>query len=226
VGVAGENPVGTLMLGSKTDKKNIELGRLLYQVREDIDVHRIIGLNVVAIRDSQISSALVGYLQKTAQESLALYFCKIFELPDGHSLNSIPGIIGSLPETPLSGDQATAFIAFGRKYGNKMHPSQGKSYLNKTFNQFRKKHSVSLKLLKTFRDTVGAHSGSDSNSKFLPSHHECEKLYTFAFEFYNLVARYVINSGPATIPRLAGSGLVSLMKSMGVQKPKTDFDVV
>jgi hypothetical protein len=213
------------MLGSKTDKKNIELSKLLYQLREDIDVERIIGLNVVALRDSEISNALVWHLRKTAQESLALYFCKIFELPDGHSLNSIPGIIGSLPETPLSGDHATAFVGFGRKYGNKADSSQVKSYLNKTFNQFRKRHSASLKLLKDFRDTVGVHSDSNSNSKFLPSHDEFEKLYTFAVEFYNLVARYVINSGPAPIPRLAGSGLVSVMKSMGVQNPKTDFDV-
>jgi hypothetical protein len=213
------------MLGSKTDKKNIELSRLLYQLREDIDVERIIGLNVDALRDSEISNALGGYLQKTAQESLALYFRKIFELPDGHSLNSIPGIISSIPETPLSGDHVTAFLGFGGKYGNKANPSQAKSYLNKTFNQFRKRHSVSLKLLKNFRDTVGAHSDSDSNSKFLPSHDEFEKLYTFAVDFYNLVARYVISSGPATIPRGAGSGLVRLMKSMGIQNPKTDFDV-
>ena len=213
------------MLWSKTDKKNIELSKLLYHLRDDIDIERTIGLNVVALRESQISYALVWYLRKTAQESLALYFCKIFELPDGHSLNSIPGIIGSLPETPLSGDQVTAFVDFGRKYGNTAKPSQAKPYLKKTLHQFRKKHSVSLKLLKDFRDTVGAHSDSDSNSKFLPSHDECEKLYTFAIEFYNLVARYVIKSGPATIPRQAGSGLVRLMKSMGVQNPKTDFDV-
>jgi len=149
----------------------------------------------------------------------------MFELPGGHSLNSIPGIIGSLPEAPLSGDQVPVFADFGSKYGNAANPSQAKSYLNKTFNQFRKRHSASLKLLKTFRDTVGAHSDSDSNSKFLPSHDECEKLYTFAVEFYNLVARYMINSGPAIIPRLAGRGLVKVMKSMGVKNPKTDFDV-
>ena len=77
------------MLWSTTDKKNIELGKLLYHLREDIDVERIIGLNVVALRGSEISYDLVWYLRKTAQDSLALYFCKIFELPDGHSLNSI-----------------------------------------------------------------------------------------------------------------------------------------
>ena len=47
------------MLGSKTDKKNIELSKLLYQLREDIDIERIIGLNVVALRNSEISNALV-----------------------------------------------------------------------------------------------------------------------------------------------------------------------
>ena len=74
------------MLESETDKKNIELSKLLYQLRDDIDVERIIGLNVVALRNSEISNDLVWYLRKSSQESLALYFCKIFELPDGHNL--------------------------------------------------------------------------------------------------------------------------------------------
>lgn len=213
------------MLGSETDRKNIELSKLLYQIRADIDVERIIGLNVGGLRNSEISQALIWYLQKTAQESLALYFCKIFELPDGYSLNSIAGIIGSLPAMPVSGNQATAFVDFGRKYGNTKNPSEVKPYLMKTFNLFRKQYSVSLKMLKDFRDTVGAHSDSESNSEFLPSRDECEKLYSFAVEFYNLIARYVIKAGPAPIPRDVGNGLVRLMKSMGVQNPKIDFDV-
>lgn len=104
------NCEGPLMLWSKTDKKNIELSTLLYQLRAALEVELIIGLNIVALRNSEIGNALGGYLQKTAQESLALYFCKIFELPDGHSLNSIPGIIGPLPE-----DQITAYVGFGTK---------------------------------------------------------------------------------------------------------------
>jgi hypothetical protein len=56
------------MLESETDKKNIELSKLLYQLRDEFDVERIIGLNVVDLRSSQISNALVGYLTKSAQE--------------------------------------------------------------------------------------------------------------------------------------------------------------
>jgi hypothetical protein len=110
------------MFGSKTDKKNIELSKLLYHLREDIDLERIIRLNVVALRDGEISNALVWYLRKTAQESLALYFCKIFELPDGHSLNSIPGIIGSLPETTLSGNHVQRLLALEGSTGTRRIP--------------------------------------------------------------------------------------------------------
>lgn len=51
------------MLGSKTDKKNIELIKLIAQLRDHIDIHRIIGLNVDSLRNSDISNAFIGYLQ-------------------------------------------------------------------------------------------------------------------------------------------------------------------
>lgn len=36
-------------------------------------MHRIIGLNVAALRKGPISEPLLGYLQKSAQESLAIW---------------------------------------------------------------------------------------------------------------------------------------------------------
>ena len=56
------------------------------------------------------------------------------------------------------------------------------------------------------------------------SHPEFETLYSFAADFYGLVSRFVINAGPAMVPRQAGKGLVKLMESMGVKAPKFDFD--
>ena len=52
------------MLNSKTDEKNIQLLELLAQLRDHIEMHRIIGLNVGVLREDQISGALLGYLQK------------------------------------------------------------------------------------------------------------------------------------------------------------------
>jgi hypothetical protein len=212
------------MLGTKTDKKNIELIKLVAQLRDHIDIHRIIGLNVDSLRNSDISNAFMGYLQKAAEESLAIYFCKIFESSIRNELNSIPGIIDSRPPTALSVDQSSEFITFGKKYGNDSGPMETKSYLKETFGLFCGIHSETLDRLKEFRDTIGAHSDSKAALDSLPSHAEFETLYSFAADFYGLISRFVINAGPAMVPRQAGKGLVKLMASMGVKTPKFDFD--
>lgn len=212
------------MLGTKTDKKNIELIKLIAQLRDHIDIHRIIGLNVDLLRSSDISKAFIGYLQKAAQESLAIYFCKIFESSTRNELNSISGIIDSLPPTALALGQRSAFLAFGNKHGNHTEPTDAKSHLKGTFGLFCVNHSGTLDRLKEFRDTIGAHSDSKAAIDSLPSHAEFETLYSFAIDFYSLVSRIVINAGPAMVPRQAGKGLVKLMESMGAKAPKFDFD--
>src|SRR5437016_4606166 len=103
------------MRKTKTDDRNIELLKLIAQLRDHIDLHRIIGLNAAALRDSDFSSAFLGYLQKSAHESLAIYICKIFESSTRNELNSIPGIIESLPLTRLSEEQRREFATFGKR---------------------------------------------------------------------------------------------------------------
>lgn len=212
------------MLGSKTDKKNIELIKLVAQLRDHIDIHRIIGLNVDSLRNSDISNAFIGYLQKAAQESLSIYFCKIFESSTRNELNSISGIIDSLSPTALVLGQRSALLAFGKKYGNDMEPTEAKSHLKETFGLFCCIHSGTLDRLKEFRDTIGAHGDSKAALDSLPSHAEFETLYSFAADFYGFISRFIINAGPAMVPRQAGKGLVKLMESMGVKAPKFDFD--
>jgi hypothetical protein len=107
-------------------------------LRDHIDVHRIIGLNVAGLRASQINDALVGYMQKTALESLAIHICKVYEASTRNELDSIPGIIESLHVTPLSDTQRPAFAVFGQKYGNHAEPLEAKSYLMETFGLFMK----------------------------------------------------------------------------------------
>jgi len=208
----------------KADTKNIELLRLIAQLRGHVDIHRIIGLNLGALRESKMSAALLGYLQKSAHEALALYICKIFESSTRNELNSIPGIIESLPVTPLSEVQKRDFATFGEKYGSHAPPTDARSYLREVLGLFRRIHSESLGRLKIFRDTLGAHSDSKADIEFLPSHTEFETLFNFANDFYGLVARSIHNVGPATIPRAVGHGFIRLMESQGVTAPRFDFD--
>ena len=213
-----------MMLNSKTDAKNVQLLKLLAQLRDHIDMHRIIGLNVGALQEGQISGAVLGYLQKSAHEALAIYICKIFEASPRNDLNSIPGIIESIPVVPVSGVQGRELAAFGSKYGHDAVPSDAKSYLRDVLAQFRDAHSESLGRLKEFRDTIGAHSDYRADITSLPSHAEFEALFSFAKDFYEVVSRSLIGSGPAVIPRIVGHGFVRLIGSLGVQGPKFDFE--
>jgi hypothetical protein len=213
-----------MMLDSKTDEKNIHLLKLLAQLRDHIDIHRIIGLNVGALREGQIGGALLGYLQKSAHESLAIYICKIFEASTRNDLNSIPGIIESIPAAPISDIQRRELTAFGKKYGRRAAPADARSFLQDTLGRFRAAHSDSLGRLKEFRDTIGAHSDYHANITSLPSHAEFEALFNFAKDFYEVVSHSIIESGPALIPRMVGHGFVELIRSLGVQTPRFDFE--
>jgi len=212
------------MLNSKTDEKNIQLLKLLAQLRDHIDIHRIIGLNVAALQEDQVSGALLGYFQKSAYESLAIYFCKVFETSPRNDLNSIPGIIESIPAVPVSGMQGRELVAFGSKYGHGAIPADARSYLNDTLARFCDAHSESLSRLKEFRDTIGAHSDYRADITSLPSHAEFETLFSFAKDFYEVVSRSLIQSGPAVIPRMVGHGFVNLIGALGVQTARFDFE--
>jgi hypothetical protein len=212
------------MLNSKTDIKNIELVKLIAQLRDHIDIYRIIGLNNAALRETDISSAFLGYFQKTAQESLAIYICKVFESSTRNELNSIPGIIESLPFIRLSIERKREFATFGKRYGIVSEPIEARSYLKGTFGLFCGLHHESLEQLKKFRDTIGAHSDSKADSKALPSLAEFEIFFGFASDFYGLVSRSICNVGPALVPRQAGPGFLRMIQALGVKAPKFDFD--
>ena len=212
------------MTNPKIDSKNIELLKLIAQLRDHIGVHRIIGLNVTSMRASTISAALLGHLQKSAQEALTIYICKIFESSNRNDLNSIPGIIESLSPIRLSDNQKREFATFGQKHDNHTGPTEAKSYLKSTFGLFCDIHSESLGRLKKFRNTIGAHSDSNANIRSLPSPHEVEILFDFSKDFYELISHSINNGSPAPIPRKVGHGFIKLLKSLGIPSPRFDFD--
>ncbi len=213
-----------MMLNSKADAKNIQLLKLLAQLRDHIDIHRIIGLNVQELQESQISGALLGYLQKSAHESLVLYITKIFEASSRNDLNSIPGIIESIPTAPVTEMEGRRLAAFGSKYGHDAVPADARSYLKDALARFRDAHSKPLGRLKEFRDTIGAHSDYRANITSLPSHAEFEILFSFAKDFYEMVSDSIIGSGPAVIPRAVGHGFIRLIEALGLQHPRFDFE--
>ena len=212
------------MLNTKTDAKNLQLLRMVAQLRDHIDIHRIIGLNVRELQEGHISGALLGYLQKSAHESLALYICKIFESSSRNDLNSIPGVIESLPSAEVSEMQRRELEVFGSKYGHTAIAVTARDYLMEVFAKFREAYSEPLSRLKEFRDTIGAHCDYRAGITSLPSHAEHEALFCFAKDFYELVSGSLVGVGPAVISRAVGHGFVRLIRDRGVQNARFDFE--
>ena len=76
------------------DEKNIGLARILYELRQDLDIYCLISINAGKINENKrgIGKIFFGHLQQLALRSIAVNICKIFEEEKGFELNSIPGV--------------------------------------------------------------------------------------------------------------------------------------
>ena len=56
------------------DKRNTQLGYMLKRLRQNIEIDRIIGLNVCTLEESSIGNPFIGYLQETSQMLYSLRY--------------------------------------------------------------------------------------------------------------------------------------------------------
>jgi hypothetical protein len=85
------------LLGTPLDQKYIGLAKLLYALRQDLDVYWLINLNVKEIKEIGTGQAFFGHIQRLAIEAISLNVCKIFEEENGgYELNSIHGVMSQL----------------------------------------------------------------------------------------------------------------------------------
>jgi len=211
------------MIGSSTDIKNIELAKQLSRLRDHIEIQRVIGLNVERLRDSSVSGALLGYMQLTALESLAMQLAKIYERTKKFDLNSIAGTINSIEDFDADQHQLAEIKKFSADYGSKADVERAAAHLRKTYSHFCREHNRALDLARHFRNKFGAHSEAGAERKNLPSQAEFDALFDFAYAFYCLVACVVVGVGPATIECRAGVGFARLLNDMGVSEIRRDF---
>lgn len=207
----------------KHDAKNIGLLKIIYGLRQNIDVQRIIGLNVPEMKIHGISEVFWGYVQTLALESTAIAVCKIFEFEKRNDLNSIAGIINSLPDEAYSAAQLRAIERFASKYGVNRACTAPKQFLRDVAADFQDKHQRSLDECKEFRDKFAVHSEFKFLVGSLPSQDEFEAIFDFSADFYRLVSESILDVGPALIGAHVGAGLVRIMTHMGVPNPKAYF---
>ena len=210
--------------GSKIDKKNRGLELLLKTFRDSIDLQRLIGLNHDELKASNIDSQFLGFIQYLAINSVAMCVCKIYEDSKHHELDSIPSIIKSLPKTSnLTSKQQQKLIKFGKQYGISSKPTELKSYLKGTLGLFLGLHSEEFEMFRIYRNKIGAHKDSKKARLQLPSDIEFEAFFSFAKNFYEIVAEIIIKTVPTRFNKKTGEALIKLMETMGIENPREDI---
>lgn len=204
------------------EEQIIELLKEIANLRHDLDIYQIIGVNRDAIESSDLSSAFFGHVQFLAHHSIALRVCKIYEPPNRFELNSIPGAIKSLPDELVSSDYEVTLEEFASKHGAQV-ANDPRATLEATFQCFVESNREPLERLREFRNKVAAHSEADFKIEYLPSRQAFEDLYEFAKDAYETMRLAFHGVNPALFPRKVGSGLHRLLESNGAADPKLAF---
>jgi len=214
------------LLASSIDKKNIELAKILFSLRHDLDVHCLIGVNTSQIRQTGQGRFFFGHVQMRVLDSIILAICKVYENEKGYELNSIQGVINSLAKKnatpPMSEQRVRDFI---REYGGPSDEQDSSKALQSTVDLFKSKYAEDLNRFKTARDKLVAHSEYQAMIKTVPSFDCMEKLFEFGADFYSVVSDSFIGSGPDDLKnrREVKRDFCKLLKAIGVQDIKTEL---
>lgn len=209
----------------KLDDKNFELGKILWELKESLDLDKIIGLNATSLNLSGVGKHFFAYLQYLTQRSCAICICKIFEPQKQYELNSIPGILDSIEkEIDSFTPQEKSSEDFLIKYGKKGHTSF--TAVKDIFEEFKEHHKDDIERIKEFRDKRMAHSEMiELKNKSMPSYDIMEKFLQFGIDFYSMISEGYLNIGPVDFTRDARvlGSVCNLLKRIGIENVQRNF---
>ncbi len=213
---------------NKLDEKNIELTKILFDLKQSLDLHKLVVLNAEQINKNAGKSFFV-HAQRLALKSFALDICKIFEEKKKNKLNSIPAIIDFIQGSNLKPKYSQIIETYIKKNGEKV--TKKLSYgapLRRIIQKFRAKNKSHFDKFKLFRDTKVAHAEDSSKTKInlLPSYDAMEKLLFFGIDFYSMIHETYIGGYPVDHKRYkrVSAGLYSILNKLGYNNVKKDFE--
>ena len=166
---------------SRLDNANVQLGMELFLIKNSLDIYRVIGRNVKAIKAGEVFFA---HAQNQSLGAVALGLARVFERDDTHELCSIRGVYRLAKQVPVRDSRAVG--SFVGKYG--IGASQGwVRDVDLVFSRQRPRIQRHLKQIRTVRNTRLAHIQQNAPSGILPSIAAFEDLLGFAFDFQSFV---------------------------------------
>lgn len=216
------------LINTPIDHKNIGLAKLLYGLRQDLDIYCLISVNANSLNQRGVGKSFFGHLQRLVIESVALGICKIYKHEKTYELNSIDAVLRNLCKEALTVLDDAKLKGFIKNYNGPSAVKSQVSALQSTVKGFRRRYKVELECFKTFRDKKVAHSehviNIDKTDK-LPSYDVMERLFFFGDDFYNLISASFVGVGPCGLrdQRPVKIGLKRIFHECGIEDIKTDM---
>ena len=208
------------------DRRTDQLGLACYKIRQNIDIFRIIALNVEKLKAVAASENFWGFTQSQAQIYVAITLAAVFEKNDANfTLCSIPAIICDLPDDFPNADHSQ-FEKLLEKHGSKVNPTSARESVRAAYRAITMKHKASIDQIITIRNKRACHLEllePGLLESWFPSFDELERLWEFGVDVYELLHHEFNNVGPALMPRRVQVGLIRTLKALGVENPQEDY---
>ena len=220
------------LIDTKIDYKNIGLLKNLWRLRQALDVYCLVAANADGIGRRGGGKNFFYFLETASVQLIAIDICKIYEKernnrkPVKYELNSIDGVLKSLPGDKTNVLEAGRINDFVRKYGNGRDEDETVSALTLTVEVYEAKYQAELKRFKTFRNKWAAHSEAEFIPEDLPSYDIMERLFNFGMDFYMVVSRAFIGAGPVNLndDRRVKASLKGLLKALGIEEVRNEME--
>lgn len=226
----------------KLEDKNFDLCRLLFSLKQSLDIYRVIAVNADQLNNAGVGKSFFAYVQALALDSSVVNICKLVEkekkpkecrpkikrINKGYyELNSIPGVIRYLQEENILCRAPDSISVFSRQNGLRYEAGKEVETLKGIFEKFYHKNIVELERLKGYRDKRIAHFEYISMEKkvFLSSYAVMDGFLKFGIEFYSTVQQAYVGRFPIQIKdeQKVLNGLLYLLELKGIKKVKNDF---
>ena len=186
-------------MSKKLDGKNIELSKILFEMKQNLDIYKAIGLNAKSINLKGSGKTFFGIAQRNALRLYIVDVCKIFEERKNNKLNSLPEIIDFIKNNQIELIDFKPICKFVQS--NDKSTTREDDYLeilSEILGEFKEKNKNIFKFYKTLRDKKLVHAEDISRlqKNSSPTFCEMERLLLFGVAFYSMIHKAFIGGCP------------------------------
>jgi predicted DNA-binding mobile mystery protein A len=203
------------------DSRNIGLAKQIYWLRQNLSLYELLAVNAGKLKETGASEALFAHIQALALDAVGTTLGRIFRRDSPDDVNSIEGVVRTLAETGHTDAQRRSAERFAERHGIVRPCRDPKTYLMEVLSAFIAGHQDVFSSLARHRRVLPMAHGFEAHD--LPSFEDFATLYQFAYEFYFLIADTFLDIGPALMTLHVGSGLIRLLKQLGIAHPAPGF---